>query len=47
MEGADGNLLKCVNGKGKGHHITGYECPEVEQMYSSTLTLTLAIGGGE
>ena len=30
MEGANENLLKGVNGKGKGHHITGYEGPEGE-----------------
>jgi len=30
VEGADENLLKYVNGKGKGHHIIGYESPEVE-----------------
>jgi len=47
VEGADENLLKDVNGTGKRHHITGYEGPEMEQMCSSTLTLTKAIGGGE
>jgi hypothetical protein len=28
--GADENLLKGINGKGKGHHITGHEGPEGE-----------------
>jgi len=50
-EGADENLLKGVNGKGKGkgkvHHITGHECSEGEYMYSSTLILTSALGGGK
>jgi len=30
VEGADENLLKGVNGKGKGHHVTGHKGPEVE-----------------
>jgi hypothetical protein len=32
VEGADENLLKGINGKGKGkgHHITGHEGPERE-----------------
>jgi hypothetical protein len=30
-------------GKGKGHPRTGHEGPEVEQMYSSTLSLTSAL----
>ena len=30
-------------GKGKGHPRTGHEGPEVEQRYSSTLSLTLAL----
>jgi len=47
VEGADENVLKDVNGKGKGRHITGYEGPKVEYMYICTLTLTSAIGGGE
>jgi len=33
-------------GKGKVHHRTGHEGPEGEQMYSSTLPLTSALGGG-
>ena len=32
--------------QGKGHPITGHECPEVELRYSSTLSLTSALSGG-
>ena len=32
--------------KGKGHHRTGHEGPEVQQRYSSTLSLTSAVDGG-
>jgi hypothetical protein len=35
----------CVKGKGKVHHTTGYEGPEVEYRYSSILSLTLALDG--
>jgi hypothetical protein len=31
--------------KGKGHPRTGYEGPEGEKRYSSTLSLTLALDG--
>ena len=34
-----------VKGKGKAHPITGHEVPKGEQMYSSTLSLTLALDG--
>ena len=33
-------------GKGKGRLITGLKCPEGEQRYSSTLSLTSALAGG-
>ena len=33
-------------GKGKGHPRTGYEGPEVEYSYSSTLPLTSVLDGG-
>jgi hypothetical protein len=33
-------------GKGKVQPITGHESPEVEYRYSSTLSITLAVGGG-
>ena len=33
-------------GEGKGHPRTGHEGPEEEKMYSSTLSLTLALDGG-
>ena len=33
-------------GKGKGHHRTGHEDPDEEQIYSSTLPLTSALDGG-
>jgi hypothetical protein len=33
-------------GKGKVHARTGHEGPEEEEMYSSTLSLTLALDGG-
>jgi hypothetical protein len=33
-------------GKGKVHPRTGYEDPEVKQMYSCTFSLTLALDGG-
>jgi hypothetical protein len=33
-------------GKGKGLPRTGHECPEGEQMYSSTLPSTSALDGG-
>ena len=33
-------------GKGKGHPGTGHEGPEGEQIYSSTLSLTLTLDGG-
>ena len=38
---------KVVKGKGKGkfYPIKGHEGPEVEQRYSSTLSLTLALDG--
>jgi hypothetical protein len=32
-------------GKGKVHPRTGHEDPEVEKRYSSTLSLTSALGG--
>ena len=32
-------------GKGKGHPITGHESPEVEERYSSTLSLTSELNG--
>jgi hypothetical protein len=32
-------------GQGKVHLITGHEGPEVEQRYSSTLSLTSALNG--
>ena len=32
-------------GKGKGHPRTGHEGPEVEQRYSSTVSLTSALDG--
>ena len=32
-------------GKGKGHPSTGHEGPDVEQRYSSTLSLTSALDG--
>jgi hypothetical protein len=37
-----------VGGKGKckGYPRTGHEGPEVEQRYSSTLSLTSALDGG-
>jgi len=37
-----------IEGKGKDHPGRGYESPEEEQMYSSTLSLTSALdlGGG-
>ena len=35
-----------VQGKGKGHPITGHEGPEGEQMYNSTLSSTSALDGG-
>ena len=35
-----------VKGKGKGHPITGHEDPDGEQMYNSTLPLTLELYGG-
>jgi len=40
--------LQWVRSKGKGklHPRTGHEGPEGEQMYSSTLSLTLALNGG-
>jgi hypothetical protein len=31
--------------KGKGHPRTGHECPECEEMYSSTLPFTSALDG--
>ena len=37
---------KFVHCGGKFHHITGHEGPEVEQKYSSTLSLTSALDGG-
>jgi len=33
-------------GKGKVHHRTGQEGPEGEYRYSSTVSLTSALGGG-
>ena len=33
-------------GKGKGLPITGHECPEWEEMYTSTLPSTSALDGG-
>ena len=33
-------------GKGKGHPRTGHEGPEVQQMYSSTISLTSALDVG-
>jgi len=33
-------------GKGKVHPKTGYDGPEGEQLYSSTLPSTLALDGG-
>ena len=33
--------------KGKGHPTTGHEGPDGEQKYSSTLSLTTEVGGGE
>ena len=35
-----------LNGKGKGHPITGHEGPEGEQMYSSTLPSASVLDGG-
>jgi len=37
-----GDLVKV---KGKVHHVTGYEGPEAEYRYSSTLSLTSALDG--
>jgi hypothetical protein len=31
--------------EGKGHALTGHECPEEEWRYSSTLSLTTALDG--
>ena len=41
--------LLCMTIKGKGgvHPRTGHEGPEGEERYSSTLSLTLALDGGE
>ena len=41
------NLLLHCKGKGKVHPRTGHEGPEGEQMYSSTLSLTLTLDGAE
>ena len=35
-----------LHGVSKGHPITGHEGPEVEERYSSTLSLTSALEGG-
>ena len=35
-----------IRAKGKGHPRTGHEGPEVEQMYSSSLSLTSALDAG-
>jgi hypothetical protein len=35
--------VKCEDGKGKVHPITGHESPEVQQSYSTTLSLTSAL----
>jgi len=42
------SVINCGKGKGKGevHPKTGHEGPEGEQMYSSTLPSTSALGGG-
>jgi hypothetical protein len=34
-----------MKGKGKGHPATGYESPEGEWMYSSTVSLTSTLDG--
>jgi hypothetical protein len=41
-------MQTCVKGKGKGKLLprTGNKGPEGEQMYSSTLSLTLALDEG-
>ena len=38
--------LTTCNSKCKGHPRKGHECPEVEQSYSSTLSLTSALDVG-
>jgi len=35
-----------VKGKGTVHTTTGYDGPDGEERYSSTLPLTLVLGGG-
>ena len=40
------NTDLAVNGKGKGHPITGHKDPEREYRYSSTLSLISALDGG-
>ena len=42
----ESNLINKVQGKGKGHPITGHEGPEVEYRYSSTLSSNSALDGG-
>ena len=40
------NYSAIYKGRSKGLPITGHEGPEGEQMYSSTITSTLALDGG-
>jgi hypothetical protein len=39
-------LLLCKEGKGKVHPRTGHKGPQGEKVYSSTLSLTLALDRG-
>jgi hypothetical protein len=41
------NYTRKVKGTGKVHPRTGHKGPEGEQRYSSTLSLTSALDGGE
>ena len=42
----EGSIFVTMHSKHLVHPITGHEGPEVEERYSSTLSLTLALDGG-
>jgi hypothetical protein len=46
FHGGESNLTNTVQGKGKGHPITGHEGPEVKYRYTSTLSVNSALDGG-
>ena len=46
VDGIEKGKVMKLKVKGEGHPITDHEGPEGEQMYSSTLTSTLALDGG-